>query len=88
VDRRQEGASPHYLVFEQPDRAELSGNQAALLPEVGFKNFESASRFCTTFDELRNYLRIRPDGEAGQSPTVRRAHFLARWNALMTDFAA
>jgi hypothetical protein len=26
---------------------------------LGFAKFESASRFCIAFDELRNYLRIR-----------------------------
>ena len=25
-------------------------------PMLGFANFESASRFCSAFDELRNYL--------------------------------
>ena len=28
-------------------------------PMLGFKRFESASRFCTAFDELRNYLRVQ-----------------------------
>ncbi len=27
-------------------------------PMLGFKQFESASRFCNAFDELRNYLRV------------------------------
>ena len=27
-------------------------------PMLGFQSFESASRFCSAFDELRNYLRI------------------------------
>ena len=29
---------------------------------LGFVKFESASRFCTAFDELRNYLRVRSMG--------------------------
>jgi transposase-like protein len=28
-------------------------------PMLGFGKFESASRFCNAFDELRNYLRIQ-----------------------------
>ena len=31
-------------------------------PMIGFKQFESASRFCNAFDELRNYLKIRSAG--------------------------
>jgi hypothetical protein len=26
---------------------------------LGFRSFESASRFCSAFDELRNHLRVR-----------------------------
>jgi transposase-like protein len=29
-------------------------------PMLGFAKFESASRFCNAFDELRNYLRVGP----------------------------
>ena len=33
-------------------------------PMLGFGRFDSASRFCTAFDELRHYLRVRnPRGE-------------------------
>ena len=31
-------------------------------PMIGFKQFESASRFCNAFDELRHYLKIRSAG--------------------------
>jgi putative transposase len=31
-------------------------------PMLGFKQFESASRFCNAFDELRNYLKVRSAG--------------------------
>ena len=33
-------------------------------PMRGFGSFESASRFCTAFDELRQYFRVRSRGEA------------------------
>ena len=42
-------------------------------PMLGFKQFESASRFCTAFDELRNYLRIRAtEGEHVPADTRRK----------------
>jgi transposase-like protein len=28
-------------------------------PILGFTKFESVNRFCSAFDELRNYLRVR-----------------------------
>ncbi len=37
-------------------------------PMLGFGNFESASRFCSAFDELRQYFRGR-----------RRATLTSRW---------
>ena len=32
-------------------------------PMLGFGSFESAARFCSAFDELRQYLRVRRRGE-------------------------
>ena len=56
-------------------------------PMLGFQNFESASRFCSAFDELRNYLRARSvDDEPIPAPT-RREIFTRRWSALMTELA-
>jgi transposase-like protein len=57
-------------------------------PMLGFAKFESASRFCTAFDELRNYLRVRTtDGE--QVPAeARRKMFINRWSTLMTELSA
>ena len=57
-------------------------------PMLGFQNFESASRFCSAFDGLRNYVRVRAvDGQRVPAPS-RRQIFTARWTALMTELAA
>ncbi len=57
-------------------------------PMLGFQNFESASRFSSAFDELRNHLRVRAaDGQRVPAPS-RRQIFTARWSALMTELAA
>ena len=57
-------------------------------PMIGFRNFESASRFCTAFDELRNYLRVRPAHGKHVPASHRRELFAGRWSALMTELAA
>ena len=55
---------------------------------LGFVRFESASRFCTAFDALRNYLRVRSaDGEHVPAD-VRRKIFTERWSTLMTELSA
>ena len=51
-------------------------------PMLGFGSFESASRFCTAFDELQQYLRVRPTRwrprcAAGAAATLPRALALA-----------
>ena len=57
-------------------------------PMLGFKQFESASRFCTAFDELRNYLRVQPAGSEHVRADVRRKIFTERWSTLMTELSA
>ena len=57
-------------------------------PMSGFQSFESASRFCTAFDELRNYLRVRPTDGKHIPASHRRELFSGRWSALMTELAA
>ena len=57
-------------------------------PMLGFKQFESASRFCNAFDELRNYLRV-PALDGQQVPaSSRRKIFTERWSSLMTELSA
>ncbi len=57
-------------------------------PMLGFGRMESARRFCSAFEELRHYLRIRPPMDGQVSLAEKRRTFLARWQALMTAMAA
>ena len=57
-------------------------------PMLGFKQFESASRFCTAFDELQNYLRVRSVGSEHVPADDRRKIFTERWSTLMTELSA
>ena len=56
-------------------------------PMLGFGRFESASRFCAAFDELREYFRVRNCGEAHVSLAEQRRLFLARWRSLIGEAA-
>jgi hypothetical protein len=55
---------------------------------LGFKQFESASRFCTAFDELRNYLKVRTIGGEKVSATDIRQIFRDKWMTLLAELAA
>ena len=57
-------------------------------PMLGFGGFESASRFCSAFDERRQYFRVRRRGEAHVSLAEQRRLFLTRWRSLIGEFAA
>ncbi len=57
-------------------------------PMLGFGRMESAKRFCAAFEELRQYLRIRPRCGEQVSMSERRRVFLARWQALTAEMAA
>ena len=57
-------------------------------PMPGFRNFESASRFCSAFDELRNYLGIRSVDDEPIPASSRREIFTDRLSTLMTELAA
>ena len=54
-------------------------------PMLGFGSFESASRFCTAFDEVRNYFRI---SKTPASLAARREVFMSRWRQLIQDVSA
>ncbi|MCI0835250.1 MAG: IS6 family transposase [Chloroflexi bacterium] len=56
-------------------------------PMLGFAKFESASRFCTAFDELRNYLRVQSARGEHVPADVRRKLFTDRWSTLMTELS-
>ncbi len=57
-------------------------------PMLGFASFESASRFCSAFDELRQYLRVRRRGEKQVALAEQRRLFLVRWRSLIAELAA
>jgi transposase-like protein len=56
-------------------------------PMLGFGRFDSASRFCTAFDELRHHLRVRPPRGERISASDRRQIFTSRWSTLMAELA-
>ena len=56
-------------------------------PMLGFGSFESASRFCAAFDELRQYFRVRRRGEGHVSLAEQRRLFATRWGSLMSELA-
>ena len=57
-------------------------------PMRGFGNFASASGFCTAFDELDHYLRLRRRGEPRPSLSDQRRLFTERWQALIVELSA
>jgi putative transposase len=57
-------------------------------PMLGFGRFESASRFCAAFDELRHYLRVRNRRGERVSASDKRQIFSNRWSTLMIELAA
>ena len=57
-------------------------------PMLGFGNFESAARFCSAFDELRQYFRVRRRGDDHVSLAEQRRLFTMRWRSLISEIAA
>jgi hypothetical protein len=53
---------------------------------LGFGRLASAERFCAAFEELRQYLRVKPGGRV--TLAERRLVFVDRWRALMVELAA
>jgi transposase-like protein len=47
-------------------------------PMRGFKSIPSAARFCRSFDELRNFLRLRSNRNQHVPANHRRLHILYR----------
>jgi transposase-like protein len=57
-------------------------------PMRGFGSFASAARFCTGFEEQRQYFRpLRQSGER-VSLAERRRRFQERWAVVMAESAA
>lgn len=57
-------------------------------PMLGFGTFEAAARFCSAFDELRNYFRSRRTMGETVSLLEQRQVFLQRLTALQTAIQA
>ncbi len=55
---------------------------------LGFGNFESASRFCSAFDELHQHLRVRRRGERHVPLAEQRRLFTMRWRSLIAEMVA
>ena len=72
-----------YLPCSEPTQACVS-----VTTMLGFGSFESASRFCMAFDELRQYFRVRRRGDGHVSLATQRRLFLTRWRSLISELAA
>ncbi len=57
-------------------------------PMLGFGSFESVSRFCQAFDELRQCFRVLRRGEGHVSLAEQSRLFLTRWRSLTAELAA
>ena len=57
-------------------------------PMRGFGSFAGAARFCTVFDELRQYFRSRSISQKSLPLPEQRRHFRQRFNELVASFQA
>ena len=57
-------------------------------PMLGFGSFASAARFCSAFDELRQYFRARQGRDEYVPLAEQRQLFLTRWRSLIEEMAA
>jgi len=56
-------------------------------PMRGFGSFASAARFCTGFEEQRQYFRAQARSDERVSLGERRRRFQERWATIMTELA-
>ena len=57
-------------------------------PMLGFGSFTSAARFCTAFDELRQYFRVRQRRAEWVPLAAQRRLFVQRWRSLIAEMQA
>ena len=57
-------------------------------PMRGFGSFASAARFCSAFDEVRQYLRWRRGRRDHMPLAEQRRLFASRWRSLLSEMAA
>jgi putative transposase len=69
-------------------RIEQVRHQAALLPHARFGALRSAQRFCSAYEEVRQYLRPRRWRKQFVSLARQRRRFVVRVQALQASFLA
>jgi len=57
-------------------------------PMRGFGSFTAAARFCSGFEEQRQYFRVVEQPNERVSLAQRRCRFQARWATVMAELAA
>jgi putative transposase len=55
-------------------------------PMRGFSSFAGAARFCTAFDEVRQYFRPTPSNPFTSALANKRREFCQRWADLCTTW--
>ncbi len=55
---------------------------------LGFRSFASAARFCTAFDQLRQYFRVRQRGAEWVPLAEQRRLFVTRCRSLIAEIQA
>ncbi len=87
LDHRTQGTAPsNQYVNNRMEQSHRPVKQR-YHPMLGFGSFESASRFCSAFDELRNYLRITGSSHNRVTAEEKRTVFSARWSTLIAELA-
>jgi len=64
------------------------GSKQRYYPMRGFGSFAAAARFCTAFEEQRQYFRAVATSGERVALAERRRLFRERWAAVLTDLAA
>jgi hypothetical protein len=86
--RRGSGRSPFSLggarAAKHVDHARRGVNQR-YYPMRGFASFVSALRFCSAFDELREFFQCRSRRDGVVSLPEQRRPFVARWRSLRSE---
>ena len=84
LGRRVEHRQSKYLNnrLEQDHR----GIKQRIAPMGGFKSFASAKRFCSAYDEQRNYFRYRAYADEPVSLSKQRSLYWQRFIALRKEF--
>ena len=87
VDHRAKHRTTQYLSnYSQQSHRSL---KQCSYPMLGFGHFESASRFCSAFDELRDSFRVTRRGQPPVSLADQRQRtFIGRWKSLAAEVAA